>query len=158
MIITVKGKTDEEIHEKKYRVDDAVSAVRSAIEEGYIPGSSVMFMNAAEIITSDRVSDKIMKAALEAPLKTLCENTGYSYDYVKSVISKANEDNKTYTYGIDFSKNTKLPEPVELISHGIIDPVKVLRVALESAVSITNLLITSDNVITMVNKEEIPLE
>ena len=157
-IITVKGKTDEEIHEKKDRVDDAVSAVRSAIEEGYIPGSSVMFMNAAEIITSDRVSDKIMKAALEAPLKTLCENTGYSYDYVKSVISKANEDNKTYTYGIDFSKNTKLPEPVELISHGIIDPVKVLRVALESAVSITNLLITSDNVITMVNKEEIPLE
>lgn len=146
--IKVACKTPEEAHEAKDRLDDAINAVRSALEEGYVAGSGSVFFWASETLFDDGTEGyRVLKEALQAPLKTLCENAGVSYEYVTSLMknSYSRQD------GVDFSK----PELqlIDLPSNGIIDPAKVLRVALESAVSIVNLLLTSDNVITTVEPD-----
>lgn len=146
--IKVACKTPEEAHEAKDRLDDAINAVRSAIEEGYVAGSGTVFFWAAENLIDDGTEGyRVIKEALQAPLKTLCENAGVSYEYVTSMMRQS----MLWKNGIDFSKPELLL--VDLPSHGIIDPAKVLRVALESAVSIVNLLLTSDNVITTVEPD-----
>lgn len=146
--IKVSKATPEEVHEAKDRLDDAINAVRAALEEGFVPGAGTMFYMASKSLIDDGTEGyKVMKLALEAPLRTLCENTGFSFEYVKQLLS-----NSVCGQGIDFSKN----EPVisDMYVDGIIDPTKVLRVALESAVSIVNLLLTSDNIITTIELGE----
>lgn len=146
--IKVSKATPEEVHEAKDRLDDAINAVRAALEEGFVPGAGTMFYMASKALIDDGSEGyKVMKLALEAPLRTLCENTGFSFDYVKQLLS-----NQVCGQGIDFSKNE--PAVTDLYVSGIIDPTKVLRVALESAVSIVNLLLTSNNIITTIAADE----
>lgn len=146
--IKVSKATPEEVHEAKDRLDDAINAVRAALEEGFVPGAGTMFYMASKALIDDGSEGyKVMKLALEAPLRTLCENTGFSFDYVKQLLS-----NQFCGQGIDFSKNE--PAVTDLYVSGIIDPTKVLRVALESAVSIVNLLLTSNNIITTIAADE----
>lgn len=144
-IIRVGGKTAAEIHERKDRVDDATNAVRSALAEGTIPGGARAFHYISHMMIDDGSCPeayRIVKEALVAPMKTLCENAGVSYEYVDKML-----EDKPMEYGIDFSKEVK--DPVNLIDSGVIDPVKVLRVALESAVSVVSLLLTTDYVIVL---------
>ncbi len=142
-IIRVGGKTAAEIHERKDRVDDATNAVRSALAEGTIVGGGRAFHYLSKYMGGEQDEGyRIVKAALQAPLKTLCENAGISYEYVDRSL-----DGKVMEEGVDFSKNDA--EVVNLITAGVIDPVKVLRVALESAVSVVSLLLTTDYVIVL---------
>ena len=146
--IKVSKATAEEVHEAKDRLDDAINAVRAALEEGYVAGAgSVFFRLSYELYDDGTNTDgyRVITEALRAPLKTLCENSGVSYEYVKQI-----PEMKFINYGIDFSQDNSVVSPIDLVMTGIIDPAKVLRVALESAVSIANLLLTSDNVITTV--------
>lgn len=146
--IKVSKATAEEVHEAKDRLDDAINAVRAALEEGFVAGAGSVFYRLSYELYDDGFNTdgyRVMTEALRAPLKTLCENSGVSYDYVKQI-----PEMKFINYGIDFSVDNGTVMPQDLVLAGIIDPAKVLRVALESAVSIANLLLTSDNVITTV--------
>lgn len=146
--IKVSKATAEEVHEAKDRLDDAINAVRAALEEGFVAGAGSVFYRLSYELYDDGFNTdgyRVMTEALRAPLKTLCENSGVSYDYVKQI-----PEMKFINYGIDFSVDNGTVMPQDLVVAGIIDPAKVLRVALESAVSIANLLLTSDNVITTV--------
>ena len=143
-IIRVGGKTAAEIHERKDRVDDATNAVRSALAEGTIVGGARAFHYIAHHFPSAEIDDaaRIVKAALVAPMKTLCENAGVSYEYIDKLL-----ESQAMEYGVDFSKEDKVVEDLRLA--GVIDPTKVLRVALESAVSVVSLLLTTDYVIVL---------
>lgn len=146
--IKVSKATAEEVHEAKDRLDDAINAVRAALEEGYVAGAGSVFYRIANELYDDGINTdgyRVITEALRAPLKTLCENSGISYEYIKQI-----PEMKFINYGIDFSADNTIVNPIDLVMSGIIDPAKVLRVALESAVSIANLLLTSDNVITTV--------
>lgn len=146
--IKVSKATAEEVHEAKDRLDDAINAVRAALEEGYVAGAGSVFNRISyELVDDGTMTDgyRVITEALRAPLKTLCENSGVSYEYIKQL-----PEIKMINYGIDFSIDNTVVMPTDLTLSGIIDPAKVLRVALESAVSIANLLLTSDNVITTV--------
>lgn len=150
-IIKVGGKTAAEIHERKDRVDDATNAVRSALAEGTIPGGARAYHYISQHLLEDDGTSpeafRIVKAALTAPLRTLCENAGVSYEYYDKLLK-----DEPMEFGVDFSSEDK--EIVDLVSNGVIDPVKVLRVALESAVSVVSLLLTTDYVIVLNESEE----
>lgn len=146
-IIRVGGKTAAEIHERKDRVDDATNAVRSALAEGIIVGGARAYHYISSILIPNTTFGedegyRIVKEAIKAPIKTLCENAGLSYEYVDMLLK-----DQLLESGIDFSKESK--EIVNLFDSGIIDPVKVLRVALESAVSVVSLLLTTDYVVVL---------
>ena len=143
-IIRVGGKTAAEIHERKDRVDDATNAVRSALAEGTIVGGARAFHYLAHHMRGDHVDEAthIVQEALIAPMKTLCENAGISYEYIDRMLK-----DQPMEYGVDFSSDYK--DPVDLTLAGVIDPVKVLRVALESAVSVVSLLLTTDYVVVL---------
>lgn len=151
--IKVAGKTPEETHEMKDRLDDAINAVRSTLEEGYVPGGGTVFYRASKMLVDDGSDGyKVITQALQEPLKALCENTGVSFDYVKTLLN-----NTCYAFeGVNFANVEHDVFLTDLNVEGVIDPTKVLRVALESAVSIVNLLLTSDYIIT--TETEIPNE
>lgn len=146
-VIKVGGKSATEIHERKDRVDDATSAVRSALAEGTIVGGAKALYWVSHMLEDDGSEGyRIVRSALLAPFKTLCENSGVSFEYYDALLK-----DQPIEMGVDFSKETK--EIVNLNEAGVIDPVKVLRVALESAVSVVSLLLTTDYVIVL-NTEE----
>lgn len=146
-IIRVGGKTAAEIHERKDRVDDATNAVRSALAEGTIVGGGRAFHYLSShlipnIIQGQDEGYRIVQEALKAPMKTLCENAGISFEYVDKILQ-----DQPMEWGVNFAEEIK--DPVDLRLAGIIDPVKVLRVALESAVSVVSLLLTTDYVVVL---------
>ena len=146
--IRVSGKSEEEVHEIKDRLDDAVNAVRSALEEGYVIGGGTVFFEAADHLVDDGSDGyRVITEALRAPLRMLCSNAGESYDYAKTLLRNREDE----SLGINFSKE-KI-ELSDLIQEGVIDPAKVLRVSLQSAVSIVGLLLTSDYLVTLVLPE-----
>ena len=146
--IRVSGKSEEEVHEIKDRLDDAVNAVRSALEEGYVIGGGTVFFEATDHLVDDGSDGyRVITEALRAPLRMLCSNAGESYDYAKTLLRNREDE----SLGINFSKE-KI-ELSDLIQEGVIDPAKVLRVSLQSAVSIVGLLLTSDYLVTLVLPE-----
>lgn len=143
--IKVSGKSPEEVHEIKDRLDDAINAVRSALEEGYVIGGGTIFYDASNAIKDDGSDGyRVIKEVLQAPLKALCENSGESFEYAKTLLDHRDTDR----FGINFARDTL--GIYDLVTEGVIDPAKVLRVSLESAVSVVSLLLTSDYIITTV--------
>ena len=140
-LIKVGGATETEIEEKKYRVDDAVHAVKAALAEGIVPGGGVTLINISSSITTDPNDDSsvtagksILKLALEQPFRILMTNSGLNADEWMPQI-KAGKAGQ----GIDVNHPLKL---VDLKSSGIIDPARVTRVALESATPIAGTAMT----------------
>ena len=140
-LIKVGGATETEIEEKKFRVDDAVHAVKAALDEGIVPGGGVTLINLTSAITASASDDTsvaagktILKLALEQPFRILLTNAGLNADeWLPQVrAGKAGQ-------GIDVNNPTKL---VDLKSAGIVDPARVTRVALESAASIAGTAMT----------------
>jgi chaperonin GroEL len=150
-IIRVGAATEVELKEKKHRVEDALSAARAAVEEGIVPGGEVSLINAAEALAKVKMDDDdeqagitIVRRALEAPLRKLASNAGQDGSVIiDSIRRKAKEDkNKNIGY------NVISGEFVDMIKDGIIDPVKVVRGALENAASIAAMILTTDALIT----------
>jgi chaperonin GroEL len=164
-IIRVGAATETEMKEKKHRVEDALSAARAAVEEGIVPGGEISLINAAakldkllksldgEDNDETRVGINIVKKALEAPIRKLAANAGQDGSVIIDTVRRTAVDKKNKNIGY----NVLTDEYVDMISAGVIDPVKVVRGALENASSIAAMILTTDVLITdMPEKEKAP--
>ncbi len=144
-VIEVGAATETEMKEKQERVKDAVAATKAAIEEGIVPGGGVALLTAAKAIDLKNLSGdeltgaKIVQKALEAPMKLLAENAGEDGNVVVANVRKSQE-------GVGF--NVLTGEYVDMIKAGIIDPAKVTRTALQNAVSVATMILTTECLIT----------
>ncbi len=140
-IIRVGASTEIEMVEKKHRIEDALEAVRSAREEGIVPGGGVALIRAVnktsfEVDNEDQaLGVEIVRKAVFGPLRQMAKNSGESPDIIQTIVENL-EDN----YGFDFRNRTNC----DLIENGIVDPVKVTRCALQNAVSAAGTLITTN--------------
>ena len=152
-VIRVGGSTEVEVKEKKDRVDDAMHATKAAVEEGIVPGGGVALLRAKAAISklSDENADiqagiDIVLRALEAPIRQIAENAGVEGSIVVGKIT----ENKSQTYGFD----AQTEQYVDMLSAGIVDPAKVVRVALQDAASIAGLMITTEAMVAGDSEEE----
>ena len=151
-VIRVGGATEVEVKERKDRVDDAMHATRAAVEEGIVPGGGVALLRATEQLKGLRTKNddqktgvEIVRKALSYPARQIAINAGED----GSVIVGKILENKTYAYGFD----SQTGEYVNLISKGIIDPTKVVRVAIQNAASVAALLITTEAMVAELPKK-----
>jgi chaperonin GroEL len=155
-IIRVGAATETEMKEKKHRVEDALSAARAAVEEGIVPGGEISLINAAskldkliKNLDSDgneetKVGINIVKKALEAPIRKLAANAGQDGSVIIDTVRRTAAEKKNKNIGY----NVLTDEYTDMIQAGIIDPVKVVRGALENAASIAAMILTTDVLIT----------
>jgi chaperonin GroEL len=141
--IRVGGSTEVEVKEKKDRVDDAVNATKAAVAEGVVPGGGVALLRAKASVgkLSDENPDvqsgiDIVLKALEAPIRQIVENSGGEGSIVVGRILSE----KSQTFGFD----AQTEEYVDMLVAGILDPAKVVRIALQDAASIAGLMITTE--------------
>lgn len=151
-VLYVGATTEVEMKEKKDRVDDALHATRAAVEEGIVAGGGVALIRAISSLDGMKGANedettgiKIIKKAIEEPLRQICKNAGIEGSIV---VQKVKEGNADYGY------NARTEVYENMIAAGVIDPVKVTRVALENAASIASMLLTTECVICE-NREEL---
>jgi chaperonin GroEL len=142
-IIKVGGATEIEVKEKKDRVDDALHATKAAVEEGVVAGGGAALLYATRALENKRganrdqqVGIEIVRRALQAPVRQIAENAGFD----GAVVAGRMLDQKDNNFGFDAQK----AEYVSMIKAGVIDPTKVVRAALQGAVSVAGLLITTE--------------
>jgi chaperonin GroEL len=141
-VIRVGGATEVEVKERKDRVDDALNATRAAVEEGVVPGGGVMLLKATNAITAkgDNAEQDagiaIVKKALQAPIRQIADNAGVEGTIVVGKVLES----RGHTFGYDAQND----EYGDMIEKGIIDPAKVVRIALQDAASVAGLLITTE--------------
>lgn len=152
-VIKVGGATEVEVKERKDRVDDALNATRAAVEEGIVPGGGVALVRAASVLDTLNVENEDQKAgvnivrrALMAPARQIFENAGEDGAVIVGKIL----ENPQYSYGYNAQTN----EYGDLIAQGVIDPVKVVRHALQDAASVAGLLITTEAMVAEKPKKE----
>jgi chaperonin GroEL len=159
-IIRVGAATETEMKEKKHRVEDALSAARAAVEEGIVPGGEISLINAATKLEKLKADDEeaqvginIVRKALEAPIRKLASNAGQDGSVIIDTVRRTaiEKKNKNIGYNVLTGKYT------DMIDAGVIDPVKVVRGALENAASIAAMILTTDVLITdMPEKDKAP--
>ncbi|MDP2926930.1 MAG: chaperonin GroEL [bacterium] len=148
-VIKVGAATEVEQKAKQHKTEDALNATRAAIEEGIVPGGGVALLRTIavleglELTGDEKTGVNILKKALEAPLRQLVENAGLEGSVVVEEVKKR---------GGHFGFNAAAMEYQDLIENGIIDPTKVVRTALENAVSAASMLLTTEAVV--VNQPE----
>ncbi|MEP9389031.1 chaperonin GroEL [Mesorhizobium sp. KR9-304] len=151
-VIRVGGATEIEVKEKKDRVDDALNATRAAVEEGIVPGGGVALLRASLTIkavgaNSDQTAGiAIVRRALQAPARQIASNAGAEASIVAGKIL----ENKGATFGY----NAQTGEYGDMIAMGIVDPVKVVRTALQDAASVAGLLVTTEAMIAEAPKKD----
>ncbi len=152
-IVSVGAGTEAEMKQKKARVEDALHATRAAVEEGIVPGGGVALLRCREAVEKARSQAKgdekigvdIILHALEAPIRQIAENGGIDGAVVADEVAQ-----KDVNIGYDANKG----EYVDMLKAGIIDPVKVVRVALTNAASISGLLLTTQALVTNLDKDD----
>ncbi len=161
-IIRVGAATETEMKEKKHRVEDALSAARAAVEEGIVPGGEISLINAAGKLDKlakahaedeneeIKVGINIVKKALEAPIRKLASNAGQDGSVIIDTVRRTAIEKKNVNIGF----NVLTGEYTDMIKAGVIDPVKVVRGALENAASIAAMILTTDVLITDVPAKE----
>lgn len=143
-IIRVGALTEVELKEKKHRVEDALSATKAAVEEGIVPGGGATFLHIAKEISKEEYPEEeragvdIVRRALEEPARRIAENAGYQ----GSLIAKETKE-KNRRVGFDVVRG----EFVDMFEAGIVDPAKVTRIALQNALSMVSLILTTQVVI-----------
>ncbi|MCD7059203.1 chaperonin GroEL [Pelagibacterium xiamenense] len=153
-VIRVGGSTEVEVKERKDRVDDALNATRAAVEEGIVAGGGVALLRASTEIKAKGVNADqeagiaIVRRALQEPVRQIANNAGNEGSIVVGKIL----DNSDAAYGFD----AQTGEYGDLIKMGIIDPVKVVRAAIQDAASVAGLLITTEAMVADLPKEEAP--
>ncbi|ECR1496475.1 chaperonin GroEL [Campylobacter jejuni] len=150
-VIKVGAATETEMKEKKDRVDDALSATKAAVEEGIVIGGGAALIKAKAKIKLDLQGDEaigaaIVERALRAPLRQIAENAGFDAGVVVNSVENAKDENA----GFDAAKG----EYVNMLESGIIDPVKVERVALLNAVSVASMLLTTEATISEIKEDK----
>ena len=146
-VIKVGAATEVEMKEKKLRIEDALSATKAAVEEGLVAGGGVALISASKVLDSmistsegdEKTGLKIVKKALEEPLRQIAANAGLEGSVIIDKIVTANKVN----YGFDFAKE----EYVDMFSAGIVDPTKVARSALQNAASVAAMVLTTESLV-----------
>ena len=151
-VIKVGGATEVEVKERKDRVDDALNATRAAVEEGIVPGGGVMLLRATKAITVKGDNEdqdagiNIVRKALQSPIRQIAENAGVEGSIVVGKVM----DERSGSFGYD----AQADEYGDMIEKGIIDPAKVVRIALQDAASIAGLMITTEAGVAEAPKKE----
>ena len=144
-VIKVGAATEVEMIEKKHRIDDALEAVRSAQEEGIVPGGGISLLKSVsdiEIQTDNEeqaLGAKIVIEAVEEPIRQMSKNSGMSPDLVIQQV----RETTSFNHGMNFLTG----DIVNLLDSGVIDPVKVTKCALQNAVSVSSTIITTSHAI-----------
>ncbi|WP_317057577.1 chaperonin GroEL [Roseovarius rhodophyticola] len=158
-VIKVGGATEIEVKERKDRVDDALNATRAAVQEGVVPGGGVALVHAGKVLEGLKGDNadqdagiKIVRKALQAPLRQIAENAGVD----GSVVAGKVLENTSKTFGYD----AQLDQYGDMLKAGVIDPTKVVRIALEYAASVAGLLVTTEAMVAdkpaKPNRHDIP--
>jgi len=158
-IIRVGAATETELKEKKHRVEDALSATRAAIEEGIVPGGEIVFINAVTALDKVKMTGEdesigvnIVRKALEAPIRKLAENAGQDGAVIIENVRRLakEQDNKHIGYNVITGEYT------DMLKAGVIDPLKVVRGALENAASIAAMILTTEALVTDIPEKDKP--
>ena len=152
-VIQVGAATEMEMKNKKYKIEDALNATRAAIEEGIVAGGGSVFLQLSKVLDAvkfddpdEQVAIEIVKNAIQYPVKQIADNAGFKWDRVVEKVKESDQVN----FGFDAKEGTFK----DLFTSGIIDPAKVLRVALENAVSTAAMFLTTETVIVDSPKPE----
>ncbi|MDP2801608.1 MAG: chaperonin GroEL [Phreatobacter sp.] len=152
-VIKVGGSTEIEVKEKKDRVDDALNATRAAVLEGIVPGGGIALLRAKSAVAKLKSENADVQAginivlkAIEAPIRQIAENAGVEGSIVVGKVL----ENKSPTFGF----NAQTEEYVDMFEAGIVDPMKVVRTALQNAASVSSLLITTGAMIAESPKKD----
>ncbi len=150
-LIKVGAATETELKEKKARVEDAMHATKAAVEEGIVPGGGVALLRCQKVLEKLKFDDdmqigvNIIKRALEEPLRQIADNAGYEGSIVVEKVKDKEQDT-------GFNALTEKYE--NLIKSGVLDPTKVVRIALQNASSISGLLLTTEGLVSEIPEEE----
>src|SRR5215470_5065740 len=154
-IIKVGGATEVEVKEKKDRVDDAMHATKAAVEEGVVAGGGAALLYSIRALdklragnADQKVGIEIVRRALQSPVRQIAENAGFD----GAVVAGKMLDQKDTNYGFDAQKG----DYVDLVKTGIIDPVKVVRTALQDAASVAGLLVTTEAMVAEKPEKKAP--
>jgi chaperonin GroEL len=140
-VINVGAATESEMKEKKARVEDALNATRAAVEEGIVPGGGVAYLRTLPALDKLKLSEaqqfgvNILKKSLEEPIRWIAQNAGFDGSIVIEKVKKEKGN-----FGFDAQKE----EYTDMVKAGIIDPTKVVRIALQNAASVSSLLLTTE--------------
>ncbi|CAN7194472.1 chaperonin GroEL [Pararhizobium sp. LjRoot238] len=151
-VIRVGGATEIEVKEKKDRIDDALNATRAAVQEGIVPGGGTALLRASIVLNIKGANDdqtagiNIVRKALQSLVRQIAENAGDEGSIVVGKILESGTDNYGY--------NAQTGEYGDMIAMGIVDPVKVVRTALQNAASVAGLLVTTEAMIAELPKKE----
>ncbi len=150
-VIKVGAATETEMKEKKDRVDDALSATKAAVEEGIVIGGGAALVKAGngvklELEGDEQVGADIILRAIQAPIKQIASNAGFDAGVVAHNVSNSQNANEGF--------NAATGEYVDMFEAGIIDPLKVERVALKNAVSVASLLLTTEATVSEVKEDK----
>ena len=157
-VLKVGAATEVELKELKHRFEDALSAARSGIEEGIVPGGGVILARAAQALDKlakktkaddERVGIQTIQRALGDPLRLIAENAGYEGSVVLAKVLENDDPN--------FGFNALTEEYSDLLGDGVVDPAKVVRCALENAASIGALVLTTEALVAEMPEEETPM-
>ncbi len=161
-VIKVGAPTEAAMKERKARVEDALNATRAAVEEGIVPGGGVALLNAIPALQEvqtrfdeERMALNVLRRALEEPLRQLAANAGDDGSVVMDQVRVTQRKHNNHNYGYDVLTGTY----VDLMAAGIIDPAKVVRTALENAISVAGMILTTEALIVDVpepKKEKTP--
>src|SRR5215212_4499773 len=146
-VIRVGGNSEVEVKERKDRVDDAMHATKAAVEEGVVPGGGVALLYSARVLdgltpanSDQKVGIQIVRKAIQAPARQIAENSGTAGAIVVGKLTDQDKPN--------FGYDAQSGEYKDMVAAGIIDPAKVVRVALQDAASVAGLLITTEAMVT----------
>ncbi len=150
-VIKVGAATETEMKEKKDRVDDALSATRAAVEEGIVIGGGAALIRAAQKVSHELAGDEqigadIIIRAVRAPMKQIASNAGFDAGVVVNEIEKSDNQNLGF--------NAATGEYVDMFTAGIVDPAKVERVAMQNAVSVASLLLTTEATVSDIKEDK----
>jgi len=155
-VVQVGAATETELKEKKLRVEDAVNATKAAVEEGVVPGGGVAFLRARVVLDKikfqgeETTGAEILYKALEKPIRVIVENAGEDSGRVMGNIERKVQEEKNPNIGL----NVLTMEYVDLVKDGIIDPAKVTRSALQNAVSVAIMILTTESLVADAPKKE----
>ena len=134
-VIQVGAATETELKERKLRIEDALNATKAGVEEGIVPGGGVALVNAIPLSGDEKTGANIIMRALEEPVRQIAENAGFEGSVVVEKV-------KSSKVGVGFNAYTE--EYHDMIEHGIVDPAKVTRSAIENAASASAMLLTTE--------------
>lgn len=155
-VINVGAATETEMQEKKYRIEDALSATRAAVEEGIVAGGGVVLVGAIDkveelresLIGDEKTGALIIERALEAPLRQIVENAGLDGSVIVEKVKNSDKEEGYDAYENKF---------VNMFEAGIVEPTKVTRSALQNAVSVAGMILTTEAAVADIPKPEAPM-